>query len=79
MSNGGGDQILKHLVDDAIGCVADKGAQASDREVILACFGLLIRNMSEKIDWLRWPLWFAGGTIAASAGVQVLMKLIWGV
>ena len=73
-----GNDILQHLTDSALAEVAEKGAQASDRAVLLACYGLAVRNMTEKIDHLRRPLWFAGSMIGGSAMVQVLMKLIWG-
>lgn len=74
----GENDILSHLTDTALQEVSERGAQASDRAVLLACYGLAVRNMSEKIDRLRWPLWFAGGAIGASSMVQVLMKLLWG-
>ena len=73
-----GNDILQHLTDSALAEVAEKGSQASDRAVLLACYGLAVRNMSEKIDRLRWPLWFAGSMVGGGAVTQVLMKLIWG-
>lgn len=73
-----GNEILKHMTDAAIDEVAEKGSGASDRAVLLACYGLTVRNMSEKLDKLRWPLWFAGAMVGGSAAAQVLAKLIWG-
>ena len=72
------DYIVRCLVNDAIEAVAQKGATAPDREVLLACYGLMTKDILRALESLRWPLWFAGIMVGGSTMAQVGLKIFGG-
>ena len=67
--------IFEKMIDDALEDLANLGSRAPDRAVILAGFGMVMRNLSEKIDSLRRPIYFVAGAIL-TVGIAWMAEII---
>lgn len=80
MSDAHNDAIFEQMVDDAIKKVADKGHEQADvKDITLVAYGLMTRNMTEKLDSLgnkiRKPTYFIAAAIASAVIAYIVNNI----
>lgn len=73
-----GNHQLEHLIEEAIGRVAERGVDASHTDIMLAGFGYLAYQINRPQWWSKWPVSFGGGGVVAVSVVGGIMKWLGG-
>ncbi len=71
------DGIFQKMVEDATEKVAAKGCErATQKEITLACFGMLSRMIKQEANSFKRPCRWLAGVLSAGVATSIIVNFI---
>lgn len=69
---GNPNDVIEKMVDKAIERVSEKGSGATQKEITLATYGMLSRQIKSRMDCIAKPLKWMAGIVATAVAWYVV-------